>query len=243
MFRKRRQPTPNFRIPPPYQPITGQRAPLQIEGVTPYCVLMQVAADDTEADYVLCRGFDTRINRFVDYESGNSDKPGIPVAKPYGSRLAGIYQIGAIYAAALPVQGTCPSPTDAKIRLGQNPGVASVSDGHPADLDEEVEELRTSDDGAVNWMFIGYGGTTIVRGKLDGALKSGSGEASDGSATLSIWSGDPLADTGDNETIYDSCTMPMITADMQIPSGSNVLAERRNGKLYLAVPNQCEEDQ
>ena len=85
-FRKRRRPTPHFKIPSPFNPITGGFGELEVEGVYPYCAMMQVAADDTYDDYVVCRGFDTRILKFVDYEEGSSEKPGISVAKPFGDR-------------------------------------------------------------------------------------------------------------------------------------------------------------
>lgn len=154
MFRKRRQPTPGFKIPPPYEPLEGIRAPLKTEGVFPYCAMYQVAEEDTETDYVLCRGFDVRINKFIDYEKDNPDKPGIAVAKPFGSRGSGKYKIGQIFPACLPLQTTNPSPADVDWRVGQNPGVAETTTGHPADLDEAVEELSTDEGKFINWMFI-----------------------------------------------------------------------------------------
>jgi len=143
-IRKRRQPTPHFKLPPPYQPITGERASLMAKGDYPYCAMMQVAAEDTHADYVICRGFDPRIRKFFNYEEGNDDKPGIPVAKPYGSRGAAQYEIGQVFPAVIPLT-----------RLGQNSGVAADTTGHPADLDEEVEILKTDDDSKViNWLLL-----------------------------------------------------------------------------------------
>ena len=50
-IRKRRQATPSFRLPPPYQPITGERAPLMVQGEYPYCAMMQVAAEDEYDNY------------------------------------------------------------------------------------------------------------------------------------------------------------------------------------------------
>lgn len=166
-FRKRRQPTPNFRMPPPFQPISGQQAPLKASGLWPYCVLMQVAKADIHENYCICRGFDTRMNKFVDYEQGNADKPGIPVAKPYSCRMTGLYEQWQIYAALLPIQSSDsagdvsssvyrvpPSPITAPIRLGQNPGKATISQGHPQYINEEVVLLRTAEGQAVNWMFL-----------------------------------------------------------------------------------------
>jgi len=140
------------------------------EGVYPYCAMMQVAAEDTCADYVICRGFDTRIRKFIDYAESDPNNPGIPVAKPYGKRQTGQYEIGQVFAALLPLQTGNPSPTDAPIRFGQNPGVAAVSQGHPADLDEDVEILYTDDGKVINWLLVDAAadaaGDTLVRFEL-----------------------------------------------------------------------------
>lgn len=169
-LRRRRRPTPGFGIPPPYSAIHGEHADLTAYGVFPWCALMQVAASDTHRDYVICRGFDVRTRKFIDYEAGNENKPGIPVAKPYGKRFKRAYQVGQIFPAFLPTQGppdyVPPTPTDVDWRVGQNPGVAASTPGHPADLSEAVEELMT-DDGTkyVNWMLSdggGFGGSELV---------------------------------------------------------------------------------
>ncbi len=74
MFRKRRQPTPNFRLPPPYQPITGEQAQLAVPGVHPHCVMMQVAAADIYDDFVICRGYDTRTRKYCDYDADDLEE-------------------------------------------------------------------------------------------------------------------------------------------------------------------------
>lgn len=159
-FRKRRRPTPEFKIPPPFNPITGEHANLEFDGITPHCALLQVAEDDDYEDYVICRGFDPRINRFIDYQSGNANKPGISVAKPYGSRDTKRYRVGEIHSAVLPIQGsanfTAPSPSSVEFRLGQNPGVAVISSraGHPTSLSNVVVPLYDHNQKAVNWMFV-----------------------------------------------------------------------------------------
>jgi len=165
MLRKRKQPTPSFKLPAPFQPITGERAPLVVKGVYPYVAMMQVAAKDTKRDYVICRGFDVRISRFIDYEKGNADKPGIPVAKPYSKRTVGAYTVGQIFPAVLPLQTDNPSPVDVLWRVGQNPGVAKKTAGHPADLDEEVETLKDAANVYINWMLLDSpgGGAEIIR--------------------------------------------------------------------------------
>jgi len=128
--------------------------------------MVQVAADDTHDDYVLCRGFDIRVNKFVDYEAGNSDKPGIPVAKSFDNRRPGVYKIAQIFPAVLPLQSGNPSPSDVPWRVGQNPGVSQTSPGHPADLSETVEELYTDEGVAINWMMIGAPSSDMVYGML-----------------------------------------------------------------------------
>lgn len=158
MLRKRKQGTPAFKLPAPFNPVTGGHAELIKSGVFPYVAMMQVAAPDTEQDYVLCRGFDVRIGRFIDYEDGNADKPGIPVAKPYSKRTVGAYTVGQIFPAVLPLQTDNPSPADVLWRVGQNPGVAKTTAGHPADLDEEVEALKDADDVYINWMLLDSAG-------------------------------------------------------------------------------------
>jgi hypothetical protein len=128
--------------------------------------MMQIAASDEYNDYVICRGFDPRIQAFVDYEAGNEDKPGISVAKPFGKRGTNYYLIGQVFPALLPTQGTMyegrpgtrdyvpPSPSTVDWRVGQNPGVAETSVGHPADLDEAITALKDHNDLYVNWMLI-----------------------------------------------------------------------------------------
>ena len=86
MFRKRKNPTPGFRMTPPFHPMSGEHAALTVGGVFPHSAIVQVAKEDTEDNYVYCRGFDPRISKFIDYDSQDPDKPGIPVAKPYGKR-------------------------------------------------------------------------------------------------------------------------------------------------------------
>jgi len=161
VLRKRKQPTPHFKQPPPYEPISGDRAALAVPGFFPYVAMMQVAAEDTYEDYVICRGFDIRHRIFIDYEEGNADKPGIPVAKPYSNREVGVYSIAEVYPAVLPLQTSNPSPADVPWRVGQNPGVAETTAGHPADLDETIEILYTDDESqTIDWMLLDSRGST-----------------------------------------------------------------------------------
>lgn len=138
------------------------------DGTAPYCAMMQVAAEDTYDDYVICRGFDPRILRFVDYAAGNPNKPGISVAKPFGKRTAGAYEIAEVYPALLPTQGnagltdfrqvvyTPPSPVAVDWRVGQNPGVVTggLDGGQPGQLTDPIEILYDHNGKAVNWLLL-----------------------------------------------------------------------------------------
>lgn len=162
MYRKRKQPTPGFKLPAPFQPITGERAPLVVKGVFPYVAMMQVAAEDTHDDYVICRGFDVRIGRFIDYAEGDDDKPGIPVAKPYGRRRIGTYAIAQIFPAILPLQTSNPSPKDVPWRVGQNPGWATGGKGHPTTLEEEIDFLKDDNDEYIAWQLLDEGNSEFL---------------------------------------------------------------------------------
>jgi len=173
MFRKRRRPTPFFKIPSPYNPIQGDQASLRQDGTSPFCAMLQIAAEDTRENYVICRGFDTRILRFIDYAEGDANKPGISVAKPYGRRVANTYEIGEIYPALLPTQGnagfddfrqviyTPPSPVAVEWRVGQNPGVVvggGLEGGQPAELADTIEILYDDNGKVINWLLIDSSG-------------------------------------------------------------------------------------
>ncbi len=174
-LRKRRQPTPDFKLPPPFQPITGERAALREDGVYPYCAMVQIAAEDTYRDYVVCRGFDTRLRKFVDYEAGNADKPGISVAKPFGKRAIGTYEVAQVYPAMLPIQGTedytPPSPVAVDWRVGQNPGTAdNEGGGHPDALTDSIIKLVDHNGKYVQWLLLdaaGGGGGDTVHFEID----------------------------------------------------------------------------
>jgi len=171
-IRQRKNPTPAFNLPPPYNPVTGQYADLVAEGKFPYCAMMQIAEDDDEDDYVICRGFDTRIGKFYD---------SIAVAKPYGNRQAGVYTVGQMFPAVLPFT-----------KIGQTPGVAATTEGHPADLDEVVGILYTTSGVVINWLLLDGGGTAVAHYELYDAHAPG------GTSTAYVrpWSGsDYVTDT------------------------------------------------
>jgi hypothetical protein len=184
-IRKRKQPTPGFRLPPPFNPMTGERADLIARGVVSRCAMMQVIGDDeTEANqdthdnYVLCRGFDPETKKF--YHS-------IAVAKPYSVRSTYPYRLGQLFAAM-----------KAATRLGDNCGVSSVTVGQPADLTETIDLLLDDDLKPIYWLDISGHWTPWLYGKLDGAM------AAAGSATVSIyeWDGSAWADSTENKTVY-----------------------------------------
>lgn len=185
MFRKRKRPTPHYKVPPPFNAIQGENANLRQDGISPFCALMQVAVADTYANYVVCRGFDPRILRYMS---------AISVAKPYGKRRTGTYEVGEIYPAMLPTQGNAnfmdfrnvtfmsPSPVEVEWRLGQNPGVVTggLDGGQPENLTDAIEILYDHNGKVVNWLLIDSTGTSCSPGgKLQGTLVSLTGSVAE----------------------------------------------------------------
>lgn len=167
MFRKPRRATHEFGIGSPFNAITGDHADLQPHGIFPYCALVQVAKADTYTNYVVCRGFDIRQGRFIDYRAGDPNNPGISVAKPYGSRTIGQFNVGEVYPAFLPTQLTedsfvAPSPADVPWRIGQNAGTADPinAGGHPATLASTISELVDHNGTNVQWLLVAGGEST-----------------------------------------------------------------------------------
>jgi hypothetical protein len=240
MFRKRKQPSPEFRLPPPYQPVTGDQASMLASVVFPYCAMFQIAEADTHINYVICRGHDTRHNKF--YNS-------IAVAKPYSSRRIGAYQVAQIYPAALPLQGThahrtgwhAPTPDDVLWRVGQNPGVAVTSQGHPADLQEEVEILKTDEGVHIDWMLLQDPPPPEL---VELCLKvDHPGQATPFACYLGAW--DPAIDDWD----YSGCATEVTAIDHRwgVPypdAGSTGLftprASEAYGTIYECVSLDCE---
>lgn len=222
-IRKRRNPTPGYRLPPPYNPQTGEHANLLTQGIPTHCAMMQVAADDEFKNYVICRGYDPRNKRFYDYDTGNEDKNGFPVAKPYGNRSVGVYTVGEIFPAVIPVT-----------RIGQTAGVAATSDGHPADLDEEVEILKRddsedadADDGPIAWLLLDSGGGAVHQGKLTADLLYDDTTG----VTVNIWTGTPLAVTSPLRTI-ENVLPPGWLTEGQFDEDAWVIVTRIDGKWY-----------
>jgi len=137
VFRKRASPAPAFKQPAPFNPITGRFAPLGTSGVVTRVAMMQVIEADTHVNYVVCRGFDPETKRFFNT---------VNVAKPYGIRGAFRYVVGNVLPAI-----------KAKTILGDTPGVAETTIGHPVDLDETVGILLDDDGIAVSWILLDTG--------------------------------------------------------------------------------------
>ncbi len=84
------------------------------------------------------------------------------------------------------------------------------------------------------WAVIRVGSFDATQfAKLDATLNAGS------SCEASIWSGDPLADSGDNETVYDW----FLESGMKLESGVKVMLTMISGKWYVTQSNTCPVDQ
>ncbi len=166
-IRQPKNSTSHFGLPHPFLPQTGERASLMVEGDYPYCAMMQVVEADTHCNYVVCRGWDPSNREFFAYEEGDPEQPGVPVAKPYWNRQKGVYRIGQMFPAFLPLPAGMKDGDVTVPRIGQNPGKAEPEGdeckGHPDGLDEEIVHL--TDDGGIyiNWMLLDGGGKQRVR--------------------------------------------------------------------------------
>ncbi len=157
MWRKRKTPSPSFRLPPPYNPITGEHANLNKPGLNTRLSVFQVVGDDgtvenqdTHDNYILCLGWDLDTDpdcRHLYDPTTNAQGKAIPVAKPYGVRGTYPYVLGQMVVVA-----------KVRTRLGDNPGVASVTTGQPADLDEVIELLTDDDGNPISWLIVENGG-------------------------------------------------------------------------------------
>jgi len=148
MWRKRATSAPAFRQPAPYNPLSGQHAPIGRSFPYSRIAMMQVAEEDTHDNYVVCRGFDPECGRFLNT---------VNVAKPYGIRGTNPYVVGQVFAAAKP-----------RTALGDTPGKAETTVGHPADLDEAVMILTDDDGNPIAWLDIGTAevGTPVLSGYI-----------------------------------------------------------------------------
>lgn len=156
VHRRRKVPAQHFKQLPPYNPFTGEYAQLGDKADLTRVAMIQIAEEDTHDNYVVCRGFDPEAKKFFN---------AINVGKPYGVRgETGTYTVGEVYIAVKPLT-----------RIGETPGMAETSDGHPADLNEEVGILVDDDDNPIAWILIddgsGKGGTaTMIQCTANGSV-------------------------------------------------------------------------
>lgn len=237
VIRKRHQPTPHFRLPAPFQPITGDRAQLMVPGIFPYCAMMQIAAEDTHCNYVVCRGYDPRDKRYYDYDG--AEQPGIAVAKPYWSRFKGAYRIGEVYPAVLPLSAG--AEDDGKIvpRIGQNPGRVEGNEcrGNPLDLTEEIVHLLDENGIYINWMLLD-GGRPYVAFELLAPLAQWTGGIVN--AARKTW--DPTAAGGEGGYTVD-CADIIKVGDLNKVGhnagvggfGFGIMRERENAPYWVCV--------
>lgn len=218
--------------------------------------MMQVATEDIYEHYVVCRGFDTRMAKFVDFAEGSSEKPGISVAKLFGSRgteeyaigqgSARKFRVGEIFPAFLPTQGvgafpidnmasyTPPSPVGVPWRVGQNPGYAEVPGdkgvwgGHPEELTDSVEILYDHNGKVVNWMFIHSDTERHFRFQSQEAMSGTSVSA----CVRQMNGEDPhIADIHDPDQIFEG-----------MESGTKGLVFFQEGKYYI-VQAKCDPEE
>jgi len=225
----------------PFNPMSSRHEDLDPQGIYPYCAMLQIAEEDKYTDYVMCRGFDTRMRRFVDYEEGNSDKPGIAVAKPYGNRVKCYYHKWSVYPCLLPTQQgsdkvednfTPPSPSGIDWRVGQNPGApASSCLGQTQASDDVINEMIDHNKKYVNWQLIDSGPVFIWVYLLHNLYTCGSAQA----AIAEVDEEGEWCDSCDHVTLLASDPFGVIpgsalaageVGSKYIPAGYNVLVQR-----------------
>jgi hypothetical protein len=187
MFKKRKNPTPGFRLVPPFNPGTGKYAQL---------------IPDEETD---------QWRRFELKE--DLDGPGATTAYLLKyNKQTDEYTIGATEEAY--------TEFDLYNFLEDWSGVGRVVDGE--DITDGTRGWCKKQDG--RWEVVGGGGSSIVKfAKLDATLSAGS------SCAASIWSGDPLADSGDNENVYDW----WLPSGGELPATTKVAIFSNDGKWYV----------
>jgi hypothetical protein len=141
-WRKRATPAPAFKQPSPFNPTTGQHAAIGPDSPIPAVGMFRVIATDTYDDYVVCQGYDLTTDPACKYLLKS-----VAVAKPYGVRGTFPYQVGWVLAAC-----------KARSVFGDNPGVASVTVGQPANLGEAIDMLKDANGNPINWLDLGSAG-------------------------------------------------------------------------------------
>ena len=95
--------------------------------------------------------------------------------------------------------------------------------------DRGVAAWRGMANAAPIWEIVQNPGKPRLVGKLDADLTAGS------SATMSIWEGSTLADSGRNVTVYDW----FLPTGKKIASGARVAAVWNSGKWYVDTTDTC----
>lgn len=210
MWRKKATPAPAFKQPVPFLPVTGQHAPLGVPGIHTRLAYFQVVEADTHDDYVICRGWDLDRDPECRYRF---DK--IPIAKPYGLRGTNPYSVGQMLLCA-----------KARTSLGDNPGVAAVTTGHPASLSELIELLKDEQDHPINWVIAESGGGISSYGAAYGA------GSTVGHGDTKVVLGTLATDTTDDITLADNGLL-FANAGAYMASGTVAVAAAYSGDSYL----------
>ena len=95
--------------------------------------------------------------------------------------------------------------------------------------DRGVASPRGVKDAAPIWEIVQNPGKPRLFGRLDGDLSAGS------SATMSIWEGSTLADSGRNVTVYDW----FLPTGKKLTYGAKVAAVWNSGKWYVDTTDTC----
>ncbi len=221
VIRKRRSPAPAFRVPSPFNPMTGDHAPLG-RNVYPTRVAMMQVVEEHD-DYLTCRGYDPEAQLFLNEVS--VAKPLVLQKTPWDGKTYEIssvdvtftykysttrmlvydggntitqmfsypYFVGDVLAVAKPMT-----------KIGETPGTISESDC--VLLDAEIQIMYDSQEKPIAWMDLNVAGRgwvqqTEYRGKLDELLSQGQ------AATVSIWQRTDGygsdADSGENVEVTD----------------------------------------
>jgi hypothetical protein len=130
-------------------------------------------------------------------------------------------------------------------RVGQNPGVAVTTAGHPADLSEEVEILYTDDDPAIaiNWLMLDSGTTSTALVEL--CAQETASRNTPYTALLGTWNeGSNLWCYDDAETVYaidHRYGMPLAELGWKgLYQKMASTVEAHGGWIYVCVSLDCE---
>ena len=225
MRRKRRPPAPAFRVPAPYNPMTGKHAPLGWLPDLTRVAMMQVLS--VQDDYLICRGYDPEARLFLNLVAVG--KPLLLQKTPWDGKTYSIsgedvtftYEDDDTrtldYSGGDTVRQTMSYPYFVGELLGTAKPVTTLGNtagtlvGDNCVLtDATAQILYDSSGNPIAWLDLNVGGRGWVEGqasvwgKLDGALAY---DETTG-VTVSVWSADWSEDTGDDiENVLPPPTM------------------------------------